>query len=42
MFLIEKSLIGADCNGLYNLAKGMALFHAMAEFKQTAQAKIIM
>ena len=41
MFLFGKSLIGAYCNRLYDLEKGMVPFHAMAEFKQTAQAKIL-
>ena len=42
MFLFEKSLIGAYCNRLYDLKKGRAFFHAKAELKQTAQAKILM
>ena len=42
MFLFEKSSIGAYSNRLYDLGKGMVLFHAKAEFKQTAQEKILM
>ena len=38
MFLFEKSLIGVYCNGLYDLEEK----HAMAEYKQTAQAKMLM
>ena len=41
MFLFDKSLISAYCNRLYDLKKGMVL-HAMAELKQTVQAKILM
>ena len=42
MFLFEKSLIGPYCNGLYDLKKGSATFHAKAELKQTTLAKILM
>ena len=42
MFLLEKSLIGAYCNKLYDLNKGSVPFHAKAELKQTALAKILM
>ena len=42
MFLFEKSVIGAYCNRLYDLKKGMTPFHAEAELKQTGQAKIVM
>ena len=42
MFLFEKSSIGAYCNRLYDLKKGMATFHARVELKQTALAKILM
>ena len=42
MFLFEKSLIGAYCNRSYDLKKDSVLFHAKAELKQTAQAKILM
>ena len=44
MFLFEKSVIGTYCNRLYdlNMAKSRAPFHAMAELKQIAQAKIFM
>ena len=36
MFLFENRLIGAYCNRLYDLGE----WHAIAELKQTAQAKI--
>ena len=42
MFLFEKSLIGAYSNRLYGLKKVSAPFHAKAELKQIAQAKILM
>ena len=38
-FLLEKSLIGTYWYRLYDFEKGRAPFYAMAEFKQTAQAK---
>ena len=41
-FLLEKSLIGAYWNKLYDFGNGMASFHAMAELKQTAQPKNLM
>ena len=41
MFLFEKSLIGAHCNRLYDI-KSRTPFHAKAELKQTAEAKILM
>ena len=42
MFLFEKSSTGAYWNRLYDLKKGRASFHAKAELKQTALAKILM
>ena len=42
MFLFEKNLPGAYWIRLYDLGKGMAPFHAMAELKQIAQPKISM
>ena len=42
MSLFEKSLIGAYCNRLYDLKERQDPFHAKAELKQTAQAKILM
>ena len=42
MFSFGKGLIGAYWISLYDLGKDMAPFHAMAELKQTAQAKILM
>ena len=42
MFLVEKSLIGAYCNTFYDLGERHGFFHAMAELKQTVQAKILM
>ena len=42
MLLFEKSAIGAYCNRLYDLKKDSAPFHAKAELKQTAHAKILM
>ena len=42
MFLFEKSLIGAYCNRLYDFKEKQGPFHAMAELKQTALAKILM
>ena len=42
MLLFAKSLIGAYYNRLYDLKKRSAPFHAMAELKQAALAKIFM
>ena len=42
MFSLKKRIIGAYCNRLYDLGKRRGVFHAMAELKQTAQAKILM
>ena len=42
MFLFEKSVIGAYCNRLYDLKESHSPFHAVAELKQIAQAKILM
>ena len=42
MLLLKKRFIGVYCNRLYDLGKGMALFHALAELQKTAQAKMIM
>ena len=42
MFLFEKSLVGVYCNRLYVSKERHGLFHAMAELKQIAQAKILM
>ena len=35
MVLLEKSVIGAYCNRLYDLKKDRTPFHAIAELKQT-------
>ena len=42
MFFFEKNLIDTYCNSLYELKTGMAPFHAMAKFRQTALVKILM
>ena len=42
MLLLERSLISACCNRLNNFKKSKTPFHAKAELKQTAQAKILM
>ena len=42
MFLFKKSLIGTYWIRLYDLGQRHGPFHAMAELKQTAQAKILM
>ena len=42
MLLFQKSLIGAYCNRLFDLKKGMTPFYIKAELKQTALAKILM
>ena len=42
MFLLEKSVIGTYCNRLYDLMESHSPFHAVAELKQIARAKILM
>ena len=42
MVLFETSVIGVYCNRLYDLKERQRPFHAKAELKQTAQAKILM
>ena len=45
MILFKKSLLGANCNRLYDfdiaLRKDMSHLHAMVELKKTAQAKVL-
>ena len=44
MFSFDKRFIGVYCNRLRYMTygKGVAPFNAMAELKQTAQAKMLM